>query len=129
MADTVGQLRALYDALLSGRFDEVATYLGDDFVVRSPESLPYGGEKRGVEGLGAMFAGFGESWADPQFAITAYTGNDDLAVAHIDLKATSRRTGAALHTQVVETWRMAGGKFVEMQAFYADAGRAAALLG
>jgi ketosteroid isomerase-like protein len=122
------QLMALYGALLSGDMATVATLLDDDFVVRSPDTLPYGGTGHGVAGLGAMLGGFGQHWDDPQFNIREFTSNDDLVVAHIDLKATSKRTGGVLETHVIETWRLREGKFTEMRAFYADPGSAAALL-
>ena len=129
MADAaIEKLQSLYGALLGGDMPAVAAMLDEDFVVRSPPSLPYGGVGHGVDGLGAMLGAFGRHWADPQFSLRGFTSGGDLVVAHIELKATSRTTGALLETQVVETWRLRDGKFTEMQAFYADPAGAAALL-
>ena len=96
-----------------------------EVVIREPDSLPYGGEYRGLDGLRRHAAGWKRTWAALQ------PGNErkldatfidacDHVVARWRLKARAPDRDETLDLPMVGVYELSDGKLVGAQMFYSD---------
>ena len=55
-------IRSLYDAFGRGDVPSILSAVSDDISMRSPSTLPHGGEFHGREDAARFFAGIGQHW-------------------------------------------------------------------
>lgn len=99
-----------------------AALIHPEVVLRSPQSLPYGGEWHGLAGWQALRAAIAEVWSDLTLTIERVLGDgqDDCFVVLAQLSARSRHSGQPYHCQVMEKWLWRAGQLVLVEPFYWD---------
>jgi uncharacterized protein len=93
--------------------------LDPDLRIEQPASLPHGGWHHGPDGMDAMGATFAEHW-ERTIGPAEVRGCGDTAVQVTTQTWTSRATGRAATVDVVELFRVAGGRIVEIRVFQQD---------
>jgi uncharacterized protein len=95
-----------------------------EIVIREAESLPYGGEYRGIEGATEVSLGYHATWAELQPAgetglDATFLASGDHVVAFWRQKGVSK-SGKRFDMPAVSVYKMRNGKIVESQMFHAD---------
>jgi uncharacterized protein len=117
----VAVVQSFYDGLIHKDIAALEALLDrESLVVREAESLPYGGEYRGLQGFRALLAKLTQSWATVSFADFNYATGDDLVVAMFLMYATARATRQETSFRVMEIWRFRAGKVVAIEPYYWD---------
>jgi ketosteroid isomerase-like protein len=126
MTDTQTQQRNLEIVMtmaengIKGRWDIVRPFVADDIVLRVPESLPWGGERRGWDGyqqaLGIMVGFFSEF----DVADTTFTPVDDTIVIRMHISGRVAATGKAFSMPLLEVWQVRDGLVCDITAFFFD---------
>ncbi len=120
-AAQVAVVQSFYDGLIRKDIAGLESLLdGELLVVMEAESLPYGGEYRGLQGFRARLAKLTHSWATVSFADFSYATGDDLVVAMFLMHATARATRQKTSFRVMEIWRFRAGKVVAIEPYYWD---------
>ena len=118
--------KALYAHLALAEWDEVATFLADDFVIYEPSSLPYGGEWKGRDALQRHYAHVMGYWLDPRVEWLELVGGERHAVALLHLTATAPVNGNRFSQHIAEVTTFADdGKMQSMRIHYFDTGEMA----
>jgi ketosteroid isomerase-like protein len=94
--------------------------LGEDFVIVEPDSLPYGGTHRGVDGyvsLMRQIGGLFELAFEPQ---GLYAVDDTTVLLRMQVSFTARSTGRSITLRVVEVLEVAEGRVRRSEVFLAD---------
>lgn len=95
--------------------------LDPDLRIDQPASLPHGGAHHGPAGMDAMGAAFAEHW-DRTIgeADVRPCGDGDTAVQITTQTWTAKATGRSATVDVVELFRTADGRIVEIRVFQQD---------
>jgi ketosteroid isomerase-like protein len=93
--------------------------LHPDLRIDQPSSLPHGGSHHGPDGLDAMGAAFAEHW-ERTIGEAEVWSSGDTAVQVTTQTWTARATGLSATVDVVELFRVAGGRIVEIRVFQQD---------
>ena len=96
-----------------------------EVVVREPDSLPYGGEYHGPEGVRRHAAGWMQTWSalqpgDERKLGAAFVDAGDDVIVRWRLRARAPDGDGTLDMPMVSLYRLRGGKVVEAQMFYSD---------
>lgn len=122
-------IKSAYAAGLAGDFDTFFKDLSEDCIFYEADSLPYGGEYRGVEaikrGTQLMFG----AWDNFNFEITDYCAGGDLVTVSVRISGVGRKTGKSFSMPIIEAWRLKDGKIIEIRPFYYDTARCAEVFG
>lgn len=116
-------LRSLYDAIAVGNLAKVLTLIDHERLeIREPESLPYGGIYRGVEGFTQCASKLANCWVNVTFRDLSFTASstEEAVIASFTLMATARPTGMKVSFAVIELVRFANGKIIMIKPFYWD---------
>ena len=102
--------------------DGARALLHPDLRIEQPASLPHGGTHHGPAGMDAMGARFAEHWERTiGEADLRPWGDDGGAAVQITTQTwTARATGRAATVDVVELFRVAEGRIVEIRVFQQD---------
>jgi ketosteroid isomerase-like protein len=119
--DAVALIRKLYADAGTGKWDEVAAVMSDNFVIHEPASLPFGGSYHGRDALQRLFGIVMATWIDPAVEIDAIVGDESHVVALLRFTMTSRHSGRRFTQHVSEVSRIEDGKVAEMRVHYFDA--------
>lgn len=112
--------RQMYALVGQRDWGGVATFMADDFVIREPASLPYGGNWEGKDALQRLYAHVMNFWDQPKVDWIDLIGGDDHTVALLRFTMTARSSGIRVTQTLCEVTRFAGGKMAEMQIHYFD---------
>jgi ketosteroid isomerase-like protein len=125
-AEDVQTLRDGYSAFARQDLPAVLAAFDDDIEWNTPDSLPFGGTRKGHEGVTAFFGELAAQWqrlsVEPEEFID---GGDTIVVLARD-RATGG--GGSIDLQVVHLWRMRNGKAVSFTEFM-DTAKALQALG
>jgi ketosteroid isomerase-like protein len=99
-----------------------------DVVVHEPATLPYPGDWRGHDGVGALFRRMREVWSDMRVEDMHATRDGDRVYMTCTIHLTSRATGASTSQPFAEILRFEDGRLIEGTPFYFDTGKLAAML-
>jgi hypothetical protein len=117
----------IYAAAGRGDLDGVAARFSPDIVLHQAESLPYGGEFRGIEAtmatLGAMFA---EHYEVRALDVENIAVDRDVVIGCVTLRAGIRKTGKDVEMPFRECFRLRDGLVVDLRPFYYDTAALAA---
>jgi uncharacterized protein len=92
-----------------------------DLRIEQPASLPHGGWHHGPDGMDAMGATFAEHWERTIGPPPEVWGCGDGAAVQVTTQTwTSRATGRSATVDVVELFRVANGRIVEIRVFQQD---------
>jgi ketosteroid isomerase-like protein len=103
----------------AGDRDGARALLHPDLRIEQPTSLPHGGSHHGSEGMDAMGARFAEHW-DRTIGEADIRGCGDTAVQVTTQTWTAKATGRSATVDVVELFRVAEGRVVEIRVFQQD---------
>jgi len=102
-----------------------------DVIFYSPESLPYGGQWRGVDGWQKLKKAINEVWSELELKISGVVGSPDdtCFVIFADLRARSRSTNDVYVSSVMEKWVWRDGLLALVQPYYWDTARVKQIIG
>jgi ketosteroid isomerase-like protein len=98
-----------------------------DIVVHEPQSLPYGGDWKGFEGVGALFRRMRETWADMKVQDLQAAREGDTVFMACSLRLTSRAGGATITQPFAEVLRFKDDRLIDGTPFYYDTGEIVAV--
>jgi ketosteroid isomerase-like protein len=119
----VQELRRLYPTWefrrqAAGEFDDVFRALAHpDFEIRLPAAYPDLDEVRGLEGVNALFRGFGQVWDEWRFEPELLFDGGDRAVVYLTLVARGKGSGAETATRGAHLWRLRGERFSRVEVY------------
>ncbi len=119
-------LESVYALMRKGDWDGVGALLSDDFVVKEPASLPYGGEWKGKDSLQRLFPAVMQCFENPVPVTKEIIGGKQWASVIVDFTVTSKKTGRRFTQTVSEVGRVEDGKLCELQIHYFDTAELAA---
>jgi ketosteroid isomerase-like protein len=103
-----------------GNWDVVRPFVADDIVLRVPESLPWGGERRGWAGYQEALIIMTAFFADIAVSDVSFTPVDDTVIIRMVISARVVPTGKAIAMPLLEVWQVRGGKVCDITAFFFD---------
>jgi ketosteroid isomerase-like protein len=110
---------ALVAAMSRGDLPAVLERLHPDVELREPESLPYGGVRHGHAGFTEVLQ-IMVSLAELEILDHTVHAVDDGVILILEVRFTSRTTGATIDTRVVEVDCVEQGLVCTMELFYKD---------
>jgi ketosteroid isomerase-like protein len=119
MSDAAEVVEELGRRFRAGDRDGARDLLDPDLRIQQPASLPHGGWHDGPGGMDAMGATFAEHW-ERTIGPAEVRACGDTAVQVTTQTWTSRATGRSATVDVVELFRVAGGRIVEIRVFQQD---------
>lgn len=118
-AENVHTVRSIYDAFACGDVESAASFFSSKIVLHEPESLPYGGTYRGLDEIGAAVNDIAQRLDLSSLRVEKLLGDDEMVVALV--RGTWRGdNGTKTDVYLSEWFKFAGGKVVEVRAFYWD---------
>lgn len=118
-ADAATVVAELGRRFRAGDRDGARALLHPELRIEQPASLPHGGSHHGPDGMDAMGATFAEHW-ERTIGEADVRSCGDTAVQVTTQTWTARATGRAATVDVVELFRMAAGRIVEIRVFQQD---------
>jgi uncharacterized protein len=94
-------------------------YIAPDVVLVQPESLPWGGEHHGHDGMTAMFAVMYAD-LDQEMEPMTYIGSGDKVVTKQDVTWRNRKTGTSVFVPRLEIVTFANGKAIGFDVYLKD---------
>jgi ketosteroid isomerase-like protein len=101
-------------------FEALANAFHRDVVVHEPASLPYAGDWRGLDGVGALFLRMRQVWSEMDVRALQAARSDDIVFMSCTLRLTSRATGIAIEQPFAEVLRFEDDRLIEGTPFYFD---------
>lgn len=98
----------------------LASAFHQDVVVHEPASLPYAGDWRGLEGVGALLGKMSEVWSDVSVDGLEAAHSGDTVFVTCMLKLTSRPKGTVITQPFAEVLRFKDGLLLDGTPFYYD---------
>jgi ketosteroid isomerase-like protein len=118
--DLTGVVERMLGHAAAGRWEALADLLAEDFVIVEPDSLPYGGVHRGVDGYVALMQRIGRLF-ELEFEPRGHYALDDTTVLQrMDVTFSARSTGRAVKLPVLEILHVFGGRVRRSEVFLAD---------
>ena len=117
----VAAVKAFYAAMGAGK-PEHATEILDASAITlyEAESLPVGGEWRGLDGLQRLTARHAAMWTDVAFEFLQIAAAGDLVFVYGRLSQRARKTGSKIEMLMIEVWRFLDGKAIEIRPIHWD---------
>jgi ketosteroid isomerase-like protein len=119
MTDAAALVEELGRRFRAGDREGARALLDPELRIEQPASLPHGGVHHGPEGMDAMGATFAEHW-ERTIGPAEVRGSGDTAVQLTTQTWTARTTGRSATVDVVELFRAADGRIVEIRVFQQD---------
>jgi len=89
-------------------------------VVHEPTSLPYPGDWKGLDGVGALFQNMREVWSDMKVEDLTAAREGDTVFMACTLHLTCRTSGVAIKQPFAEVLHFQGERLIEATPFYYD---------
>lgn len=118
-ADAAAAVAELGRRFRAGDRDGARELLHPDLRIEQPASLPHGGSHHGPDGMDAMGAAFAEHW-ERTIGEADLRPCGDTAVQVTTQTWTAKATGRSATVDVVELFRVADGRIVEIRVFQQD---------
>jgi hypothetical protein len=109
--------------------DLLASAFHPDVIVHEPKSLPYAGDWKGLEGVGALFRKMREIWSDVKVEGLQAAQNGDVVYMSCTISLVARANGATVRQPFAEVLRFQNGRLLEGTPFYYDTYEILAALG
>jgi ketosteroid isomerase-like protein len=103
-----------------GNWDVVRPFVADDIVLRVPETLPWGGERRGWDGYQQALTIMTAFFTDIAVSDVSFTPVEDTVIIRMIISARVVATGKAISMPLLEVWRVRDGKVCDITAFFFD---------
>jgi ketosteroid isomerase-like protein len=131
MADSVGLVRSVYEALAKGDVQTVLGLLSEKVEWNEAEHFPYwpGGPFIGPQAvLTGVFARIPNDFDGFTVDVRRLVGGGDTVLAEVRYRGTAKATGTRLDAQVAHVWDVRDGKIARFQQ-YADTWQIAQVTG
>jgi hypothetical protein len=109
-------------------FEALATAFHRDVVIHEPASLPYAGDWRGLEGLGALFRQMRQIWSEMEVRALQATLSGGIVFMTCTLRLTARANGLTIEQPFAEVLHFADGLLLEGTPFHFDTGELSRML-
>ncbi len=120
MMDNVQLVQSLYAAFGRGDINAIVAASDPDIAWYSnadPALLPYGGERRGVDGVKSFFRELASNVEFESFEPLEFFSGPDFVVVLGRTKARAKGTGARIEDQWIHMFRIRNGKVTEFRVF------------
>jgi ketosteroid isomerase-like protein len=117
-SDAAVLLQAIYRAYREKRLTDVLAYFDENFrfVAHVPdEALPGGDRPRDKAETGQLFRQFMDDYEFLEFEHGPIIVTGDRATVHAEIRIRHKATGKLLETKLTHTWRVGGGKALELE--------------
>jgi ketosteroid isomerase-like protein len=115
--DNVDVIESAYAAFGKGDLEAVLGYFSDSAEIVAPESLPWGGEYEGPEGMRTFLAKLLEHFTDFKSTPTKVLGADDNHVIVVARNSGKTKTGNRIENEVVWIYQLRDGAVTSAHAF------------
>jgi len=99
---------------------EQADPFQNDIAIHEAESLPYGGDWKGREGLRKLMDTIGSITELTPTDIEVFDAGDGIVISRQTTNFTSKSTGTTLSIPMVEIYTMVDGKIQDIDVYYKD---------
>jgi ketosteroid isomerase-like protein len=113
----------------SNNVEALAEAFHSDVVIHEPASLPYPGDWKGLDGVGALFGKMREVWSDMRVEDLTTARDGDTVFMACTLHMTSRTTGVAITQPFAEVLQFHDERLIEGTPFYYDTSEIVSALG
>jgi hypothetical protein len=120
VADPAAVVAELAQRFRAGDADGARQLYDPGLRIEQPASLPHGGWHDGLDGMAAMATTFAEHWDRTIDGAEILGAGDDRAVQLTTQTWTSKATGRSATVDVVELFRVVGGRIAEIRVFQQD---------
>src|SRR5262245_21951612 len=112
-------VRRFIDALIEKDFETSSALLHDDVVFNEPAGLHWGGEWKGLDGIGGRVQ---KILSEYSFEVTEAEVSDagDRVLVEAKVEFTSNQSGTSMTQTIAEIYRVEDGKIVANRIFYHD---------
>lgn len=123
-ARNAAQIEAMYTAYAGGDLDAVLGLLAPDVIWHSiaHETLPWAGERRGLDAVQAYFAAVMEAFQVTAYRLDRVLAEDDTVVVLASIRLMNRATGEERGYEKVDVLRLSDGRIVEFREYYDSLG-------
>lgn len=119
-AENKALLEEIYGAFFAGDLEKWFSYIDDRSALIEVDSLPYGGEHRGVAAIRTAIDQILQCWDDGRFDIEEIYSSEHSAIAYGVMHWTARATGQRISFHLCERWTFNGRKVGEVVPVYGD---------
>jgi ketosteroid isomerase-like protein len=123
MENNVQVVQDAYGKFTSGDIEGLLNLLSEDVHWQTPEieNAPFGGTRRGLDGVGEFFASLAESEETTRFEPTEFIAQGDRVVVLGKYGATVRETGRSYESDWVHVFTVRDGKILNFVEFFDNA--------
>ena len=105
---------------IRGRWDVVRPLVAEDIVLRVPETLPWGGVRRGWEGYQGALLTMGAFFSEFDVGPFSFDPFADKVLIQTEIRGRVAATGKAVAMPLLEVWRVRDGQVCEITAYFFD---------
>lgn len=115
--DNVDVIESAYAALAKGDLEAVLSYFSESARIVAPESVPWGGEYEGPEGMRTYLAKLFEHFTDFKSTPTKVLGADDNHVIVVATNSGKTKSGKRIDDEVVWVYQLRDGSVTSARAY------------
>jgi uncharacterized protein len=115
--DNVDVIESAFAAFAKGDLEAVLGYFSDSAEIVAPESLPWGGEYEGPEGMRTFLAKLLEHFTDFKSTPTKVLGADDNHVIVVAKNSGKTKAGNRIENEVVWIYQLRDGSVTSAHVF------------
>jgi ketosteroid isomerase-like protein len=115
--DNVDVIESAFAAFAKGDLEAVLGYFSDSAEIVAPESLPWGGEYEGPEGMRTFLAKLLEHFTDFKSTPTKVLGADDNHVIVVARNSGKTKAGNRIENEVVWIYQLRDGSVTSAHVF------------
>lgn len=123
---TVEVVRRFTAGLSSGDLDTCLSLVHDDLIFSEADSLPFGGDRTGPQGLLDLLAAVARDYR-VRLSPPVIAEAGDRVLVQVGGTIASRATGRQLELQALDLYEVQDGRIVRVDVFYKDAAAVTAL--
>jgi ketosteroid isomerase-like protein len=105
---------------IRGRWDLVRPLVADDIVLRIPETLPWGGERRGWDGYQDALLIMGKFFSEFDVGPSSFDPFADKVLIQTEIRGRVATTGKAIRMPLLEVWQVRERKVCQIVAYFFD---------
>lgn len=113
-------VKQFYEHLANGNKQGAYSLLSESFILKQANSLPYGGEYVGINGLDNFFEKFFAFWKEFKTLNTDYYISGDKVFAISKIRGVTRDINKIIETEMIQVYTIVNEKLTSAQPFYFD---------
>lgn len=103
-----------------GDSEDLRALFHPDFRIVEAEGLPYGGVRKGVDGLLGLVREVFSTWQDCRVDVQQLVAEDDCVIVLAEMTGTGRSSPVPFRMPIAELYRIQDGRIIEIRPFYFD---------